>query len=338
VSDALVGVSVMPLDNRRDALVDVATTAERLGYDGYFLPETWAHDVTVLMAEAALKTRRIVLGTGILGVWGRSAGTLAMGASTLAAISGGRFVLGLGASTAQLTEGLHDVPFVAPIARMRRTVTQVRALLRGERIPLGAASSARPLKLNLTPAADPPIFLAALTDESVRLAGELADGWLPFMYPRRCLAQGRALLREGAARAGGGERRVAVYPSVPTVVADDPKEARAGAAWFVSFYLTTMGPLYRRSLARQGFEREVEAVIAANTPRFAAAVPPEAETLLEELTVFGTPGEARARLAEWHAAGADMPMVFIRPNLSPAEIERTLSAFVPMLKSRGDAP
>ncbi|HZN49023.1 MAG TPA: LLM class flavin-dependent oxidoreductase, partial [Methylomirabilota bacterium] len=90
MSDALVGVSVMPLDNRRDVLVDVATTAERLGYDGYFLPETWAHDVTVLMAEAAVKTRRIVLGTGILGVWGRSAGTLAMGASTLAAISGGR--------------------------------------------------------------------------------------------------------------------------------------------------------------------------------------------------------------------------------------------------------
>ena len=333
MSDALVGVSVMPLDNRRDALVEVATTAERLGYDGYFLPETWAHDVTVLMAEAAVKTRRIVLGTGILGVWGRSAGTLAMGASTLAALSGGRFVLGLGASTAQLTEGLHDVPFVAPIARMRRTVTQVRALLRGERIPLGAPSSARPLKLNLAPTADLPIFLAALTDESVRLAGELADGWLPFMYPRRCLAQGKALLREGAARAGG-ERRVAIYPSVPTVVADDPKEARAGAAWFVSFYLTTMGPLYRRSLARQGFEKEVDAVLAANTARFTGAVPPEAETLLDELTVFGTPAEARARLAEWHAAGADMPMVFIRPNLSPTEIERTLEAFAPMLKSR----
>ena len=64
-------------------------------------------------------------------------------------------------------------------------------------------------------------------------------------------------------------------------------------------------------------------------------MPPEAEALLDELTVFGTPAEARARLSEWHAAGADMPMVFIRPNLSPAEIESTLSAFVPMLKSRG---
>src|SRR4029450_12713555 len=132
------------------------------------------------------------------------------------------------------------------------------------------------------------------------------------MSPRRCLAKGKALLREGAARAGGGERRVAIYPSVPTVVADDPKEARAGAAGVVSFYLTTMGPLYRRSLARQGFEREVEAVIAANTPRFTGAVPPEAGTLLEELTVFGTPAEARARVAGRARAGADEPIGVLR--------------------------
>src|SRR5262249_60218337 len=90
MSDALVGVSVMPLDNRRDALVDVATTAERLGYDGYFLPETWAHDVTVLMAEAAVKTRRILLGTGILGGGGRGAGTPAQGPPTPGPISGAR--------------------------------------------------------------------------------------------------------------------------------------------------------------------------------------------------------------------------------------------------------
>src|SRR6266852_2788627 len=329
-----VGVSVMPLENRREALIGVATTAERLGYDAYFLPETWAQDITVLMAEAALRTERLLLGTGILGVWGRSSGTLAMAAASLAEVSAGRFVLGLGASTAQLTEGLHDVPFVAPLAKTRRTVTQVRALLRGERVPLGVATGARPLKLNLALTGAVPIFVAALTDESVRLAGELADGWLPFLYPRRCLPQGLALLREGAARSGDADRRVSVYPSIPTVVADDPAEARAGAAWFVSFYLTTMGPLYRRSLARQGFGREIDAVIGANTPRFTAAVPPEAEVLLEELTVFGTPVEARERLAQWHAAGADMPLVFIRPDLAPQEIERTLSAFAPMLESR----
>ena len=185
-----VGVSVMPLDNRRETLIGVAMTAERLGFHAYFLPETWAHDITVLMAEASIRTRHLLLGTGILGVWGRSAGTLAMAAASLSEVSSGRFVLGLGASTPQLTEGLHDVPFVAPLARMRRTVTQVRALLGGERVPLAVATGARPLKLNLAASSAVPIFLAALTDESVRLAGELADGWLPFLYPRRCLAQG----------------------------------------------------------------------------------------------------------------------------------------------------
>src|SRR5881628_207620 len=329
-----IGVSVMPLDNRRDALVRVATTADRLGFDGFFLPETWGHDVTVLLAEAAVRTERIALGTGILGVWGRSAGTLAMAASTLASASGGRFVLGLGASTAQLTEGLHDVPFAAPIARLRRTVTQVRALLRGERIPLATATAARALKLNVPPAPELPIFLAALTDESVRLAGELADGWLPFLYPRRCLEEGRALLREGAARAGDAERRLAIYPTVPAVVADDAAEARAGAAWFVAFYLTTMGPLYRRSLARQGFGREIDAVLGANSPKFTGEVPPAADSLLEELTAFGAPAEARERLAQWHAAGADMPLVFLRPNLTPEQVKRTLGAFAPMLESR----
>jgi alkanesulfonate monooxygenase SsuD/methylene tetrahydromethanopterin reductase-like flavin-dependent oxidoreductase (luciferase family) len=290
--------------------------------------------VTVLMAEASMRTRRLVLGTGILGVWGRSAGTLAMAAASLSEVSAGRFVLGLGASTAQLTEGLHDVPFVAPLAKMRRTVTQVRALLGGERVPLAVATGARPLKLNLAPTGAVPIFLAALTDESVRLAGELADGWLPFLYPRGSLAQGIEILRAGAARSGDPARRVAVYPTVPTVVSDDPAEARAGAAWFVSFYLTTMGPLYRRSLARQGFSREIDVVIGANSPKFTGEVPAAGDRLLEELTAFGGPAEVRERFAQWHAAGADMPLVFLRPNLSAEQIEHTLGAFGPMLESR----
>src|SRR5437773_424995 len=136
----------MPLENRRDVLIALATDADRLGYEAFCLPETWAYDVTVLLAEAAVKTKHITLGTGILGVWNRSAGTLAMAAATLSAQSGGRFLLGLGASTPQLTEGLHDVSFTAPVAQLRRIVTQVRALLRGERIPLERVTAARALK------------------------------------------------------------------------------------------------------------------------------------------------------------------------------------------------
>src|SRR5207248_4542911 len=107
------------------------------------LPETWAYDVTIVLAEAAVKTERIRVGSAILGVWNRSAATLAMGAATLASLSRGRFVLGLGASTPQLVEGLHDVPFGAPLTQMRRVVTQIRALLRGERVPLAVAKDAR---------------------------------------------------------------------------------------------------------------------------------------------------------------------------------------------------
>jgi alkanesulfonate monooxygenase SsuD/methylene tetrahydromethanopterin reductase-like flavin-dependent oxidoreductase (luciferase family) len=324
-----VAVSLMPLENRRDVLVSTAVAADRLGYDGYYLPETWAYDTTIVLAEAALKTTRIGLGTGILGVWNRSAGTLAMAAATLASLSDGRFTLGLGISTPQLAEGLHDVKFELPLGRLRRTVGQVRALLRGERIPLAVVTGARPLKLNVPPVPDVPIYVAAIGEQSIRLAGEIADGWVPFMYPRRCLAQGIEQLREGAARGGHPERVPSVCPSTPAVVAPDAAKAREGAAWFVAFYLVSMGTLYRQSLMRQGFGKEVEAVLAANTPKFTGAVPADAEALLEELIVYGTPSEARARLARWHAAGAEMPVLLLRPQMTSEELELTLDALRP---------
>jgi len=118
-------------------------------------------------------------------------------------------------------------------------------------------------------------------------------------------------------------------PSIPAVVSEDPAKAREGAAWFVAFYLVSMGTLYRQSLIRQGFGKEVEAVLAANAPKFIGAVPPDAEILLEELIVFGTPSQARARLARWHAAGAVMPVLLLRPQLTHAELEFTLDALRP---------
>jgi alkanesulfonate monooxygenase SsuD/methylene tetrahydromethanopterin reductase-like flavin-dependent oxidoreductase (luciferase family) len=324
-----VGVSVMPLENRHEAVIGLAAQADRLGYDGFFMPETWAFDMTVLLAEAAVRTERITVGTGILGIWNRSAATVAMAATTLHTISRGRFVLGLGTSTPQLAEGLHDVPFEAPIARMRRMVTQVRALLRGERIPLAVTTSARPLKLNVPPAPEVPIYVAALGDASTRLAGELADAWVPFLYPWSQLAIGVERLREGAARGGHPESVPIICPSVPAVVDESPEKARQGAAWFVAFYLTTMGAIYRDSLKRQGYGKEVDAVLAANSPKFAGAVPGDAEELLEQLIVFGTPAEARRRLARWHAAGAVMPVLLLRPNLAPDEVAFTLEALRP---------
>jgi alkanesulfonate monooxygenase SsuD/methylene tetrahydromethanopterin reductase-like flavin-dependent oxidoreductase (luciferase family) len=254
-----------------------------------------------------------------------------MAAATLHATSGGRFVLGLGASTPQLAEGLHDTPFEPPVPRMRRMVTQIRALLRGERIPLAVTTTARALKLNVPPAPALPIHVAALGDAMTRLAGELADAWAPFLYPWSQLATGVERLRAGATRGGHPDRLPEIHPTVPAVVADTEAKAREGAAWFVSFYLTTMGTIYRDSLTRQGYGKAVEAVLAANAPKFTGAVPADAEELLEQLIVYGTPPEARRRLRRWHEAGAAFPVLLLGPNHTREERAQTLEAFRPML-------
>jgi len=328
-----IGLSVMPLETRLDGIIGLAVEGDRLGYDGFFMPETWGYDMTVLLAGAAARTTRIMLGTGIVGIWNRSAATIAMAAATLHAASGGRFALGLGASTPQLAEGLHDTPFGPPVARMRQTITQIRALLRGARIPLATTTRARALKLNVPPAPTLPIHLAALGDGMTRLVGELADAWAPFLYPRSQLASGVERLREGAARGGHPDRLPEIHPSLPTVVAETDTKAREGAAWFLSFYVTTMGTIYRDSLMRQGYGKAVEAVLAANTPKFMGAVPDEAEELLDQMIVYGTPPEARRRLARWHEAGADFPVLLLGPNLTPEARALTLEAFRPMLRS-----
>jgi len=108
----------------------------------------------------------------------------------------------------------------------------------------------------------------------------------------------------------------------------------------IALSLNPAGPVARilaylvDTLIRFGFDKEVQAVLAANAPKFAGAVPPEAEVLLDELIVYGTPGEARRRLARWYEAGAAMPGLMFRPNLTAEETRRSLEAFVPMLESR----
>ncbi len=322
-------VSVMPLENRLDVIRGLAARAERLDYDAFLVPETWSYDAHALLAAIAHETERIVLGPAVVNCWSRSPGTIAMGAATLAALSRGRSVLGLGAGTAQLAEGLHDQVFAHPTARLRQTVIQVRALLRGERVPLTAAPAARPLKLNLPLDFEIPIWIAALGQRTIRLAGEHADGWVPFLVPRSTLPARIQLLRESAARHGRAQTAITIAPSVPAAVADKPEDARRIAEWFVAFYVVSMGDIYREQLAAAGFSDEVRAILDANpTPR-SAIVPPTAQRLVDELTIHGTPDTARGQLEHWYDAGADTVGLLLAPQLTPAQLELTLDAFAP---------
>jgi alkanesulfonate monooxygenase SsuD/methylene tetrahydromethanopterin reductase-like flavin-dependent oxidoreductase (luciferase family) len=128
---------------------------------------------------------------------------------------------------------------------------------------------------------------------------------------------------------------VPICPVIPTAVGDTAAAARQQAAWFVAFYLTTMGELYRRILARLGYKAEVEALMVANAPRTPLIVPNDAEVLLEELTIFGTPDSAPSRLAGWYKAGASMPVLLLGPDLTPDQIDRTLEVFRGDRRSRG---
>jgi alkanesulfonate monooxygenase SsuD/methylene tetrahydromethanopterin reductase-like flavin-dependent oxidoreductase (luciferase family) len=320
-------VGVMPLETRRDTILHLAQRADELGYHALSLPETWSHDTMLLLTEAALRTQKIHLMAAVLGVWGRSASQIAMASATLNLISNGRFMLGLGSSTKQLAEGLHDVPFEAPFKKLHQTITQVKALLEGERIPLIINSDARALRINIPPQPEIPVFLAASSPKSIRIAGELCDGWVPFLYPRDHLAEGIALFQEGTARSVDPEKPRQICPTIPTIISEDAAAAREGAAWFVAYYLIMMGPVYRNTLSRLGFKEEVDAVLAANAGQKPAIVPQEAEVLLEQSTIFGTPEQARRQLAGWYEAGADMVGLALGPNLTDEAIDFTLKAF-----------
>ena len=321
------GVAMMPLENRLDVIRGVGRRADELGYEAFTLPETWSYDAQSLLAAVALETNRINFGPTVLNCWGRSPATIAMGAATLAAMSGGRYILGLGAGTPELAEGLHGEAFDHPVDRLRHTVTGVRALLRGERVPVELGSGARPLKLNLPLGFEISIWLAALGVRTENLAGEHADGWLPFLVPRSQLGGRIDAIQKAAASAGRPAGAVTIAPSVPTVVAQTAAEARERAAWFVAFYVLSMGGIYRTRLASAGFADEVRSITEANPTGRTAIVPPDAEPLLEELTIHGTPEAAPAQLEYWYEAGADMPSLLLAPNLTPAELDLVLTTF-----------
>jgi 5,10-methylenetetrahydromethanopterin reductase len=308
------GVAVTPMETRRDVVVRAAGLADELGYEVFSVAEGWGLDSTVLLAELATVTRRIRLVAGVLSVWGRTPATIAMTAATLHRLSGGRFVLGLGASTRQLAEGWHDIAYERPAERLRTVTRQVRALLTGERAALSAVPAARALRLGQAPVAELPIWLAATGDRTIRIAADLADGWYP-LYLRR------ERMRE--LRAGMSPAHPFTVAAGPFAVVDpDVTAARAVAAACTAAYLGAMGDVYPRVLTGQGLGAEVDLVRSTNT------IPGEAQILLDEFTAYGTGATVREQLERWDAA-VDLTMVGLPPGLPWSRIEATIRAAAP---------
>ncbi|MFF5288888.1 LLM class flavin-dependent oxidoreductase [Paractinoplanes globisporus] len=306
------GIGITPMETRGDVIVRAARLADELGYEVFSVAEGWGLDSTVVLAELATVTRRITLVAGVLSVWGRSPATIAMTAASLNRLSGGRFVLGLGASTRQLTEGWHDRAYERPAARLREVTTRVRALLNGERATLSTVPEARPLRLGQPPAPEVPIWLAATGEQTVRITAELADGWYPIYLRRDRLTE----------LASEMSRPVTVAAGPFTIVDPDLAAARAAAAACTAGYLGVMGDVYPRLVASQGLAAEVGLVRSSRT------VPEEAQILLDEFTVYGDAATVRDRLEQWEKA-VDVLMVGLPPGLPWPRIEETIRAAAP---------
>jgi alkanesulfonate monooxygenase SsuD/methylene tetrahydromethanopterin reductase-like flavin-dependent oxidoreductase (luciferase family) len=318
------------METRRDVIVRAAVLADELGYEIFALPEGWGLDSTPVLTEIALRTARIYLASGILSVWGRTPATLAMTAATLHQICGGRYVLGLGASTKALAEGFHDAPFEHPAAKLRDVVTKVRALLAGQPAQLGHAPGARPLRLGQPPAPEVPIWVAALGQHTTRVAAELGDGWLPALVARDHLPGRVAQLSRLREAAAPHARPLTVVAGPLTAVDEDAGAARGMAARCLAWYLSAMGGVYARSVAGQGYAAQVQAIIAANprpSPR-RGTVPPGAQVVLDQLSAYGTCGEVREQLQPWGRA-ADIVTILLPPGMSWHNIEATLRAAAP---------
>jgi alkanesulfonate monooxygenase SsuD/methylene tetrahydromethanopterin reductase-like flavin-dependent oxidoreductase (luciferase family) len=320
-------VGVVPMETRRDVVVRLARRAEELGYGGFFVAEGWGLDATVVLAEIALRTQRIRIGSNVLNVWGRSPATIAMSATTLADMSGGRYIQGLGAGSPALAEGLHGTLFKDPVGRLEVVTRQVRELLDGHRLDPVPDATVPPLRLATTPADRVAIALAALGPRALALTGRLADAWTPFFLPRSGIpAAIKQLSTKGHTP---GDARPLVWPGIPVAVSTEPDRAAALAAWWITFYLTRMGPLYPQFLHRLGYGAAVDAVTAHAAANRVPAIPAPAHDLIDELTLSGSPDRARAQLDRWYSAGADTPCLVLPPGADPDELDKILTELAP---------
>ena len=184
--------------------------AERLGVDCLWSAEAWGHDAATPLAFMAARTSRIRLGTGIMQAGTRTPALLAMTAMSLNAMSGGRFMLGLGVSGPQVIEGWHGIRFDRPVQRMREIVEIVRRAVTGEHLaykgklyelPLPGGEG-KALRSAARPQPDIPIYLATLSPRSLEMTGEIADGWLGTSFMPEHARVFFDHLEAGAVRAG----------------------------------------------------------------------------------------------------------------------------------------
>jgi F420-dependent oxidoreductase-like protein len=315
--------------------------AERLEFDSMWTAETYGSDALTPLAWWGSATSRLRLGTNIVQMSARTPTATAMAALTLDHLTGGRFVLGLGASGPQVVEGWYGQPYPKPLARTREYIEIIRRVVAREepvtfdgahyQLPYrGGTGLGKPLKATLHPLRRRiPIYLAAEGPKNVALAAEIADGWIPFLFSpsadefyRRQLAAGFAARTDGAS-----PDDFEVVCPVPIVIGDDVEWAADQIRPWIALYIGGMGAkgmnFHADVVSRLGYEAEVARIqdlyLSGQKKEAIAAVP---TPLVEDVALVGPPAKIRDELQRWRETS--ITTLLVRPELGLMRFMREL--------------
>jgi F420-dependent oxidoreductase-like protein len=311
---------LMYAGNPREA-ADSVVALEKAGLDTVWVAEAYGFDSPTLMGYLAAKTETVEIGSAILNVYSRTPALIAQTAAGLDNVSGGRAVLGLGASGPQVIEGWHGVPYTKPLARTREVVDIVRRALRREtltndgivKLPLPedqGTGLGKPLKMLTRPERPSvPIYVAALGEKNVQGTAEYADGWLPFLFaPERARQVWGDALAAGTAKRQEGLGPLEIAAGGMVAVGEDVKSMLDLARPMFALYIGGMGAkgrnFYNDLVCRYGFEEEAakiqELYLGGNKRDAEAVVPLE---LLEMCNLVGPESYVKERIAAFREAG-----------------------------------
>ena len=310
--------------------IDFALLAEQCGWGGVWLAETTGLDA--LAGAAAVSARLGVgrVGTAIVPMQTRGPMLLAMAAASIGPVAPGGFVLGLGTSTPLIVEDWHATPWgESPLALARECVELTRRFLRGERVTTESGRwRYRRAQLATQPPPRAPIYLAALNDKMLELAGEIADGVVLNFVTVADVRHARERVAAGAARAGRSLDDFELVVFFRATVTGHYEQARARYQRELLTYI--MAPVYQRMFAREGWGEacwKVQTLWRARERQQALDAVPEA--LIRERTLIGEVDDVRERLAGYAAAGMDTAIatpVALPDQDYSADTKRTIRA------------
>jgi len=300
-----------------DEQLAAAKTAEELGYDSIWTAEAYGSDAATILAWIAGHTSRIKLGSDIFQIPARSAAMTAMTAATIDQLSNGRMILGLGTSGPQVAEGWHGQRFGRQLQRTREYFDVVRLALSRERVIYKGETLELPLpdgpgkalKLTIAPKQDKiPLYLAAIGPNNTRLAGEIADGWLPTFFSPEHVGLFRGLLREGAEKAGRSLDDFVIAPTVSVHINEDLEAARNFMRPGLALYVGGMGSreknFYNTLVRQYGFDDAATEIqdlyLDGKREEACRAVPDE---LIDLVSLVGPRERVAERIAAYREAG-----------------------------------